>query len=256
MRNEKKSYLFSKPSNILTRKLTPSIYAILGHETIDIERIPVNQTLLTFKDKLVEKKYFEGLFYDHETYESPSKDFKVNLFIFFLYFSLFFITTMISNILRYLDISMPVSFLIFKTIFLCSTSTLVYLALYLLLKSQRIFRNSIQILTLLGILIIFTIVITDDLVLSHIMCYELEYYSITPLLVISFIYLLKLLLFDNFRGVLTLSIFTISIFMIKSVIFRSTSVYQDMHETFMIFTILVLICVNSYRYEHLTRDIF
>ena len=151
---------------------------------------------------------------------------------------------------------MPISFLIFKSIFIGGTSTLVYLTLYLLRKSQRIFRNSIKIITILGILIISTLIFTNDQVLYHIIGQKYEYSPATSLIVLSFIYLLKLLLFESFRSTVILSVFTISSFIMKTVILRSNYFYNEAYECFMISVILILICINCYRYEHTSRDVF
>ena len=256
MKQEKKNSLFSQRSTIIKRQITPSIYALLGHETYDIEKLPVNQNSLTFKDESIERNFFDAQFYDHEKVSTPSKEFRVNLLIFFLYFSLFLISTIIFNVLSYLESSMPISFLIFKSIFIGGTSTLVYLTLYLLRKSQRIFRNSIKIITILGILIISTLIFTNDQVLYHIIGQKYEYSPATSLIVLSFIYLLKLLLFESFRSTVILSVFTISSFIMKTVILRSNYFYNEAYECFMISVILILICINCYRYEHTSRDVF
>ena len=256
MVRRQKNKLDSENQSSYIRNPSSSIYSILNHQTTDIEKLPVNQTLLTFKDERVERKYFDNLFYESDSFKVPSKEFRANLLTFFLYFTMYLLSTITLIVLRYLENTLPISLLLLKFVFLGRTSTLVYIVLYSLPKSQFLYRNTTKIVTLLGFLIMFNLILTDDRILTGVTGKTTESSSINSLIMLSFMYLIKLLLFGSFRYMLVLSLVLFLSFASMLVLFSSQNFYLLIYELFILFTYLIFLCTHCYRLEHTSRDLF
>lgn len=238
------------------RNRSSSIYSVLSHGATEIERLPVNPSLLTFKDEKLERKYVDALFYDTEPFKAPSAEFKANLLFFFIYFSLYFLSTSVIDILRYLESSTQPPFIILKLVSLGSASTIVYILLYLLKTSQRLYRKATRLISFIAFIIIVNLVLTDDRVLASITGSSIENPSqLNSLLMLSFMYFFKRLLFGNFRYLLVLAIFAIGAFA-SALTLTGQNLYVNMQEMFLIGLFYAMLCSSCYRLEFASRDIF
>ena len=256
MVRRQKNKLDSENPSSYVRNPSSSIYTILHHQTSDIEKLPVNQNLLTFKDERIEKKYFDNLFYDSDPFKVPSKEFRSSHLTFFLYFTMYLLSTITLIILKYLENTLPISLLLLKFVFLGSTSALIYIILYFLPRSKCLYRNATKIVTLLGFLVIFNLVLTDDRVLTGVTGKTTESSSINTLIMLSFMHLFKLLLFSSFRNMLVLSLVLFLSFASTLVLFSFQNFYSVIYELFIVFIYLIFVCTHCYRLEHTSRDIF
>lgn len=255
MRSQKNDSVQTPPTYVANRP-SSSIFGIYKHSTSEIEKIPLSQSFLKFKDEFTERKYFEALIYSNDSIRSPSKEFKESLLSFLTYFSLYFLSTLIYNIVQYTENSMPASFLLLKLVFLGITATTSYIVLYLLLKSSKILKHCIKMILILGIVIIINLILSDDRVLAKLLGKNFTSHSINSLIILTFIYYFQHLLFDSFRYLLFLS-FTAILFLTFSLVLSNPSdIYSVTYEIFVFSLFLILFCINCYRFEHVSKDLF
>jgi hypothetical protein len=237
----------------LVRQPTPSIYALLNHDSSDIERLPVSPTLLRFKDASIEEKYLNCLFYNHN--KCPSREFKVNLSTFLVIYTLYMVSTSVHTIFHYINKTIPVPVMVLKLILLGFCSTIVYILIYLLLKSSIVYKNAIKTITIFGCSLITLVVLTDFRVLSLLTGTHIKVNSNSIFLISTFSFLLKNLVFDTFRSVLIINIWSVFVFSV-GVIRTTDGISNNLYEIFLLFSVFAVICVNTYRYEHTSKDIF
>lgn len=249
------SKILTKKENprALIRQSTPSIYALLNHDTSDIERLPISSTLLTFKDQNIEEKYLNCLFYN--TNKSPSREFKINLAVFSVVYTLYLISTSVYTVFHYINKTIPAPVMILKLILLGFCSSIVYILAYLLLKSSFFYKYSIKIITIFGCLLLTHLVITDFRVLSMLAGTKVDLNSHSIFLIVLFSFLLKNLVFDTFRSVLCWACWTVPVFT-GAVVRTHESLSTSLYEIFLLTLVLCIILLNTYRYEHTNRDIF
>ncbi|OMJ73508.1 hypothetical protein SteCoe_27766 [Stentor coeruleus] len=241
--------------NSSTGQQNPNIYDLINHSTSDIENIPLDHNFLIFRDKKTERKYLDHLFFDHESNNQPSAQFKSNIFIFFIYYTLFFLSSLTYNILKYYLESFPEPIFFIKTFFLGICSIAVYIILYLIIKSKRVYKNSLKATTFIGTIIVFNLIITDNRVLVYITGKHIDEVSVNSLLIFILLGYLKNQIFGTFRCMLWWTIFTICTQVFVLIMF-SQDLITDAYEVFGLSVGLLLECVICYRCDHISRDMF
>lgn len=249
-----KSITKEKPQAII-RQPTPSIYALLNHESSDIEKMPISSTLLMFKDPSLNQKYFEALFLNSAKHRRPCKEFKVNLAIFSVFYTFYLISTVIFTVMLYVNQTLPVRFMLLKLILIGFSSTIIYISVYLLYRSSLVYIHGIKVITTLGCYLILHLIISDSRILSAFFRTQVQTPDQSIFLLTTFIILLKNLSFSTFRTTLTLSIFS-SITLSIGLLFSNKDTPSTVYELILFAIILILICGVSYRYEYISKDLF
>lgn len=247
--------IFKDKPQMVIRQPTPSIYALLNHNTSEIEKLPVTSNLLMFKDPNLNEKYFEAVFLNIDKHRVPCDEFKVNLGIFSVFYTFYFISTVIFTIMLYTNHSLPIRFMLLKLILIGFNSTLMYISIYLLFRSSFIYRHALKVITLMGCYLILHLTITDSRILSTLTRTSVYVPDQSTFLLTAFIFLLKKLTFCTFRTTLALVIFASSIFTC-GLLYWNQDALNTLYELILFVVILILICVNTYRYEHISKDIF
>ena len=135
MNRQKYENYFNTPNSVI-KNYSSSIYSILSHKNTDIEKIPLSPNSLIFKDKNLEKKYFQTIYCSPDSLKSPSIEFKSNLIVFYLYFSLFVIISSINDLMMYIEVSISFNQYMMKLSLLILTFVAGFSTLYIILRTQ------------------------------------------------------------------------------------------------------------------------
>lgn len=241
----------------LMKNYSSSMYSLLSQKTSEIEKIPLNPNFLTFKDPNIEKKYFQTLFCSHESIKKPSDEFRLNLFVFYSFFSFYIIATVIQDLVLYVNNQLFTSYYVLKTVLLGITITASYTILNVMLKSHFALKNSIKIFNGLGILIISSVVLTHPQIMSSIVnSPEPLQYTSPSMILLALIILLKRLLFENFGSVLLLSMYSVFSLLLSLMICNFENMVKGLYEVFLLFIFMVLMCITTYKHSLAARELF
>jgi len=246
--------LKEKPQ-VVIRQPASSIYALLNHNTSEIEKLPVTPTFLMFKDPSLNEKYFDAVFLNNDKHRDPCNEFKVNLGIFSVFYSFYFISTVVFTIMLYTNHSIPIKFFLLKLILIGFNSTLMYISVYLLYRSSFVYRHALKVITLMGCYLILHLTLTDSRILSTLTRTSVQVPDQSTFLLTVFVILLKKLAFCTFRTTLTLAIFASTILALGLLSYNQNTL-SALYELVLFTLILTLICINTYRYEHTSKDMF
>ena len=245
-------------SGSFNKNYSSSLYSIIGQKVADIEKVPISGNTVKFKDSKIEQKFIQSLFCDSDPNIRASNEFKTNLIFLYLFFSGYIIATALQDLFLFRQLLIPSQVYIFKTVFLGLLSAAYFSVLNAILKSMYMLKRATEIFTLLALVIISYIIVTDYRVLFSISSntdQQLQIYHPT-LCTFIFTILFSRLLFENFLNVLIISIFAFTSTSLALILSQPSKLVQFIPELTFLLISLSHLCFTSYKHSVFARDYF
>ena len=245
-------------SGSFNKNYSSSLYSFIEQKVADIEKVPISANTVKFKDSKIEQKFIQSLFFDSDPNLHASKEFKANLIFLYLFFSGYIIATALQDLFLFRQFLIENQIYMFKTLFLGLLSAVYFSVLNAILKSLSILKRAPEIFTLLALVIVSYIVITDFRVLFSISSGsgpQVQIYHPT-LCILIFSLLFSRLLFENFLNILVISVYAFTSTSLALILSQPSNLIQFVPELTFLLISLAHLCFTSYKQSVVARDYF
>ncbi|CAG9318220.1 CHK1_2 [Blepharisma stoltei] len=233
------------------------IYGILNHESLECTNLPINSNLLHFTNKLLEEKYIQTLYCDRSDRNKVSNEFKSNLLIFYVFFTLYILILVTCSLLLYNEDNLESVHLFLQLSSLLAILLIAYGILFLILTCGWFLRKSRILYTLFGLIFMIFLVVGDERILSGI--YDNKFHkSYIPgsLGIVCWIIMMRTILFDSFQIIAFLSTSCLALFLGLSLGYSPLSTYAIAGEFLILLIFLTIQTIESHQIDYRTRQIF
>ena len=233
------------------------VYTVLGHNERESARIPLNPNFLNFTDDKVDLKYNVKLMGFKEDEEAMSDTLKNNLILFNLVLFAFCACALTVNIILFARDRMSSSELAFHLIFLIALLLMGVLILATLLRSLRMRYRMKRIYLCYMFILMFYLVFGDHRVFSIVSenTANIHHQNYTVMLLV-FLFLYSLISFSHFLGVLVLSLYTVTLYLVVFMLTAGQDRIVVVADSVYIFLFCVLLCVRTHQTESRARNLF
>ena len=231
-------------------------YTILRHDTNEVNTIPLDQNLLTFRDSNITMKFFQVLYTNQEDSEI-SHEFSQNIIKFYLYLllTLGIIIYSVESLYAARVYSYNVMIIHVICIFVIFAYSLV--VLFLVIRTRYFLLHNRGLFCGLGCIFYMYLVLVNQDLLQRYLKEEQNATSINlSVVIVGFTYYFRLILFDSFKHLLVPLFFVIccSIFLNLQVSAQNTT---EIIANYLFFTLyLILQLVESHLVSSRTNQLF
>jgi hypothetical protein len=233
------------------------LYQLFGHEDGEMSNLPIEPNLLDFKDPSLEKKFKESLFSYSKEPNKISPELSYNLLVFFVYFICFMILRIACTIALFFQGLKNIEGLIFQLIFIFVLIGWSLLLLYFIIIPSKARNNTQMLISILGGLLAVFFVIGDSRVFNEMIGDGVAFTDVNNIIpLIAFMVRIRHLLFDSFKHVLALSLFTAMLYLSLFIAFAKQTAVVYIEEFLVLVLFLGVEVMDSNLMEYRTKQIF
>lgn len=252
----KRSASFEKNDLSLHHQAKGSVYSLMDHENHENINLPVNPNLLTYNDKILNKKLERSLF-SNPGNVSPSLEFKNNLILFSIFHISYLSISIVITSLMYSVSNQSEGNFLLKITFLSILSCFSLLMLSALLRFRALLMKSRELISLLSIFMVFFMIVCDDRVLSGMNGEAGTSAGQHTILAIAlYLAVVRYALMDSFKHLAIICITSVVISLIAIVVFSSTALLSGLADFFILLAFLVVMLMDTYQNDLRTKQLF
>ena len=233
-----------------------SHYNILNYENFEPQSIPYNPNTLSFTDRLLNIKLTKLLYCDQEQPHKPSKEFKANLMIFFIFLNLFLAIMIAFSIMMKFSNRISEAVMNFHITFSLLIGFFSYLLLIGIFKVEFILLNNKYFFFCLILTIFIYLILGDESVISTAFGESTGIRLPTSIGIICFTIFARIILFDCYLLFTLLCLFVLIFYICINLGCSSYYTYSILAEFSAIGLFMILQIIETQQIDIRTRQLF